>query len=61
MLAGPYLSPKVSMVTVKDLLRKETSMHDRNLNMFAISIDPMAFGMCGQELMQFPSADYRKI
>jgi hypothetical protein len=46
MLAGPYLSPKVSTVTVKDLLRKETSMHDRNLNMFAISIDPMAFGMC---------------
>ena len=53
----PYLSPKVSLVTVTDLLRKDPSVQDRNVNMFAINT------MMGsdEELMQFPSADYRRI
>jgi hypothetical protein len=60
-ITEPYLTPKVSLVTVKDLLRKDTSTYDRNVNMFAISIDPMGIGMNDEELMGFPSADFKKM
>lgn len=51
----------MSLVTVKDLLRKDTSTNDRNVNMFAISIDPMSMGINDEELMRLPSVDYKKM
>lgn len=53
----PYLSPKVSLVTVTDLLRKDPSVQDRNVNMFAIN----TLMGSDEELLRFPSSDYRRI